>query len=208
MKKYAVAAFAAVGLMSLPVMAAEDSGFYVGAGLGLSNVDTDSIEIIEGEAYKFDDGSTAWKIFGGWRMNKYISFELAYFDTGTLDDEVTYPIDVFPTPTATPGTELFAKTELNLSGWAPYVIGTWPIGIFELSGKLGYAFYDADIDIYLTDGIDEEYFSDSESDDDFVWGVGAGVTLFDNLNVKIEYEAIEVSDANADIWWLTGAWRF
>jgi len=34
------------------------------------------------------------------------------------------------------------------------------------------------------------------------------VTLFDNLNVKIEYEAIEVSDANADIWWLTGAWRF
>ena len=208
MKKYAVAAFAAVGLMSLPVMAAEDSGFYVGAGLGLSNVDTDSIEIIEGESYKFDDGSTAWKIFGGWRMNKYISFELAYFDTGTLDDEVTYPIDVFPTPTATPGTELFAKTELNLSGWAPYIIGTYPIGIFELSGKLGYAFYDADIDIYLTDGIDEEYFSDSESDDDFVWGVGAGVTLFDHLNVKIEYEAIEVSDANADIWWLTGAWRF
>jgi opacity protein-like surface antigen len=200
MKKYTVAAFAAFGLMSLPVMAAEDSGFYAGLGLGLSNVDTDSIEIIEGETYKFDDGSTAWKIFGGWRMNKYIGFELAYFDTGTLDDEVTYPIEG--------GTELFAKTELNLSGWAPYVVGTYPIGIFELSGKLGYAFYDADIDLYLTDGIDEEYFSDSESDDDFAWGVGAGVTLFDNLNVKVEYEALEVSDANADIWWLTGAWRF
>lgn len=206
MRKYAVAAFAAVGLMSLPVMAA-DSGFYAGAGLGYSSVDTDSIEIVEGEAYKFDDSSTAWKIFGGWRMNKYISFELAYFDTGTLDDEVTYQFDEFPTPTAV-GTELFAKTEINLSGWAPYVVGTYPIGMFELSGKLGYAFYDADIDFYLTDGIDSESFSESESDDDFAWGVGAGVTVLDNLHFKLEYEAIEVSDANVDIWWLTGAWRF
>lgn len=200
MRKYAVAAFAALGLMSLPVLAAEDSGFYVGAGLGLSSVDTDSIEIIEGDSYKFDDGSTAWKIFGGWRMNKYLSFELAYFDTGTLDDEVTF--DVGET------TELFAKTEVNLSGWAPYVVGTFPIGIFELSGKLGYAFYEADVDIFTT--FDGEEFSsgDSESDDDFTWGVGAGVTLFEHLNVKLEYEAIEVSDANADVWWLTGAWRF
>lgn len=207
MKKYAVAAFAAVGLISLPVMAA-DSGFYAGAGLGYSSVDTDSIEIIEGEAYKFDDSSTAWKIFGGWRMNKYISFELAYFDTGTLDDEVTYDLDLFPTPTATTGTELFAKTEINLSGWAPYVVGTYPIGMFELSGKLGYAFYDADLDFYLTDGIDSESFSDSESDEDFAWGLGVGVTVLENLNIKLEYEAIEVSDANVDIWWLTGAWRF
>jgi opacity protein-like surface antigen len=60
----------------------------------------------------------------------------------------------------------------------------------------------------MTDGIEEAYFSDSESEEDFAWGVGAGVTLFDNLNVKVEYEALEVSDANADIWWLTGAWRF
>ena len=199
MRKYAVAAFAAVGLMSLPVMAAEDSGFYVGLGLGQSSVDTDSIEIVEGVAYKFDDGSTAWKIFGGWRMNKYISFELDYFDTGTLDDEITYDLG---------DTDLFAKTEVNLSGWAPYVIGTWPIGIFELSAKLGYAFYDVDVDIYATDGIEEDSGSVSESESDIAWGVGAGVTLFDNLNVKIEYEVLEVSDANADIWWLTGAWRF
>ena len=207
MRKYAVAAFAAVGLMSLPVMAAEDSGFYVGLGLGQSSVDTDSIEIIDDVAYKFDDGSTAWKIFGGWRLNKYISFELDYFDTGTLDDEVTYDLDLYPTPVAV-GTELYAKTEINISGWAPYVVGTWPIGMFELSAKLGYAFYDVDVDIFATDGIDEEYFSASESEEDFAWGVGAGVTLFDHLNVKVEYEALEVSDANADIWWLTGAWRF
>jgi opacity protein-like surface antigen len=209
MKKFAVAAFAAVGLMSLPVMAAEDSGFYVGAGLGYASVDTDSIELGEGQGLKLDDSATAWKIFGGWRLNKYIAFELDYFDLGTVSTDGTYSFDVLPVPNSVTQ-DVYVKTDLGFSGWAPYVIGTYPIGMFELSAKLGYVWYDYDVDIFARDldTLEEASDSFSDSDDDFAWGLGVGVTVFDNLNLKLEYEAIEVSDANVDAWWLTGAWRF
>lgn len=207
MSRYAIAAFAALGLMSLPVMAAEDSGFYVGAGLGYGSVDTDSLELGEGQFLNIDDSATSWKIFGGWRLNPYISFELDYFDLGSVSTEGDYSFDVGPVPVDV--YDVYVKADIDFSGWAPYVVGTWPIGVFELSAKLGYVFYDADIDIFVRDDFgNEDSFSDSESDEDFAWGVGAGITLFDHLNLKLEYEAIEVSDANVDAWWLTGAWRF
>jgi opacity protein-like surface antigen len=213
MKKYAVAAFAAVGLMSLPVMAAEDSGFYVGAGLGYGSIDTDSLTLpepffAEDQFFKLDDSATAWKIFGGWRLNKYIAFELDYMDLGTVSTDGVYSFDVVPMPTSTQ--DVYVKADLGLSGWAPYVIGSYPIGMFELSGKVGYVWYDYDIDVYARDqtSLKEGWDSVSDSDDDFAWGLGVGVTVFDNLNLKLEYEAIEVSDANVDVWWLTGAWRF
>lgn len=207
MKKYAVATFAAVGLMSLPVLAAEDSGFYVGAGLGFSNVETDSIEVVEDEYFKFDSDDVAWKLFGGWRMNKYIAFELDYIDLGSNDDTVSYDFDVFPTPTATETIDI--TTTIDITAFAPYVVGTFPIGIFEISGKLGYAFWDADLDICASDRMGNfECEGASDDGEDFAWGVGAGVTLFDNLNVKVEYEGIEIEDADVSVWWLTGAWRF
>lgn len=210
MKKYAIAALAALGLVSLPVQAAEDSGFYVGAGLGISSVETDAIEIFEDVEYDFDDSGTAWKIFGGWRLNKYVSFELDYVDLGTVEDDFTLELDnEIPAPSPDSGpTELYVKTEIGVTAWVPYVVLTYPIGMFEVSGKLGYAFWDADFDVYATDGFDSFSEGDSDSDEDFAWGVGAGVTLLDNLNVKVEYEAIEVSDADVSVWWLTGAWRF
>jgi OOP family OmpA-OmpF porin len=205
MRKYSIAALAALGLTAVPAHAA-DSGFYVGAGIGYGSVDTDSIEVVTDEFFNLDDSATAWKIFGGWRLNQYVGFELDYLDLGTLSSDGTYTFDVIPTPTAT--TDVYAKADLSFSGWAPYVVGTFPIGVFEVSAKLGYVFYDYDIDLYATDGIEELRDSTSDSDQDFAWGLGAAVTLFDHLNVKVEYEAIEVSDANVDAWWLTGAWRF
>jgi hypothetical protein len=44
---------------------------------------------------------------------------------------------------------------------------------------------------------------------DFAHGGGIGVTLFNKLNTRLEYEVIDigaVDDANAP--WLSAAWRF
>jgi opacity protein-like surface antigen len=211
MKKYAVAVFTAVGLMSLPVVAAEDSGFYAGAGIGFSNLESESIELFEGDggSIKLDDDDMAWKLFGGWRLNKYIAFELDYFDLGSFTDTTNFDIDdlPLPTPVSTGGT-VDITTTADLTGFAPYVVGTWPVGMFEISGKLGYAFWDADLNVC---GSNQDLWAcedTSEDGEDFAWGVGAGVTLLDNINVKVEYEGIEIEDADVSIWWLTGAWRF
>ena len=195
MKKLAIAVCAALGLLSLPVMAAEDSGFYAGAGVGEASINTDSVELITGERYKFDANDTAFKIFGGWRFTKYVGVELDYIDLGNSSDKETFDVAGEPIP---------VKTEIGVTAWVPYVVGTLPIGIFELSGKVGYAFYDTDFKASSM-GLHE---GASDSDQDFAWGVGAGMTFFDHLNTKLEYEAIEVSGAQVDAFWLTGAWRF
>jgi OOP family OmpA-OmpF porin len=195
MRKFAIAAFAALGLMSASAMADENSGFYAGLGVGVSDLTVDSFNIGDGESFKFDDGDTAYKVFGGWRFMKYVAVELDYLDLGQMTDRSTFD---------TGEGDVTVTTDIEVSGWAPYVVGMYPIGMFELSAKLGWVFYDVDFDAHA-DGVHE---GDSEGDDDFAWGVGAGVTLFDRLNVKLEYEAIEVSDADLAVYWLTGAWRF
>ena len=79
------------------------------------------------DAYKSDD--TAWKAFGGWRLNPYLSFELAYVNLGSPSDEIL------------PDTHLTVETD----GFAPYVVGTLPIGDwFEVFAKAGYYWYDVE----------------------------------------------------------------
>ena len=48
-----------------------------------------------------------------------------------------------------------------------------------------------------------------DDNEDFVYGVGIGLTLFERLHTRLEYEVIDIGefdDANA--LWLSAAWRF
>ena len=89
-----------------------------------------------------------------------------------------------------------------MNGFAPYVVGTLPVGPVELFAKAGYLFYDVKVDV---DDLDIE----DDSNEDFVYGAGIGVTMFEHLHARLEYEVIdlgEVDDANA--LWVSAAWRF
>ena len=91
---------------------------------------------------------------------------------------------------------------MEISGFAPYLVGTLPLGIFELFAKVGYYFYDVEAEI-------GDVEADDVSDEDLVYGAGFGVVLFEHLNVRVEYEIIDISDVDdANAAWLTGAWRF
>jgi hypothetical protein len=47
------------------------------------------------------------------------------------------------------------------------------------------------------------------SDEDLVYGAGIGLTLFDHLHARLEYEIIDISDLDeSNALWLSGAWRF
>jgi hypothetical protein len=42
-----------------------------------------------------------------------------------------------------------------------------------------------------------------------MYGVGVGVTLFERLHAKLEYEKIDLEDVDdSNAFWLTGQWRF
>ena len=113
-----------------------DEGFYIGGGVGQFNVQIDDVDDTDEAIERLDDDDTAWKAFVGWRMNPFFALELAYIDFGG-------PSDRFD------GSGSSGDFAVDLSGFAPYVIGTIPLGPVELFGKVGYYFYDVDASVDL-----------------------------------------------------------
>ena len=160
-------------------------GLYLGAGVGQFNVEVDNLDEAQDVVNNFDSDDTTFKVFGGWRFTPVIAVELDYIDLGAPEDTIA-------------GTKVQAK----INGVAPYLVATLPLGIFEIFGKVGYYFYDVEFDVGNLDVEDR-------SSDDFAYGAGVGLTFFEHLNARLEYEFIDISDADtSNALWLTGAWRF
>jgi Outer membrane protein beta-barrel domain len=194
-----LAAFSTIGCVGTAIADDEnDSGPYVGGGYGQFDTSVSDIEGLTDAIGDLDTDDSAWKLFFGWRFNKFISLEADYIDLGSPRGDFD--------ASGTSG-----DYQLDLAGFGAYVIGTLPIGIFELSGKVGYYFHDLEIDVDL-DNIgpgNGDVIGGDDSGEAVVYGVGAGVTLFDHLNTKIEYELFDIDRLDdAYTFWLTAAWRF
>lgn len=172
-----------------------DEGLYLGLAYGQFDVQIDDVDDTDDAIQRIDDDDNAWKAFVGWRLNPYVSFELNYVDFGNPSDEFE-------------ASGSSGDYELDLSGFQPAVYGTFPLGPVELFGKLGYYFYDVDISVDFDD-TESENFSADTSEEAWSYGFGAGVTLFERLHAKLEYEKIDSDEIDdLDAIWLSGAWRF
>ena len=48
-----------------------------------------------------------------------------------------------------------------------------------------------------------------ESGEDVVWGAGVGIDVAERLNLRLEYEEIDIEELDeADALWLNVAWKF
>jgi OOP family OmpA-OmpF porin len=195
MRKFAIAALVALGLVAAPAFAA-DTGPYFGAGVGQFNVQLDDLD--------FDEGDVGFKIFGGYNFLEWLGAEVAYIDGGTAEDKYSDP-DLGS-----------AKVGIDVSAFTLAGVGTLPIGdMFELYGKLGMAFWDGDLRVSASGLICDELAAEglpcsetgSESGEDFYWGIGAGVNLGENFNVRVEYEAFQIGadDVDADADFISGS---
>ena len=186
MNKRSVAMAILFALAAAPAVAADnESGLYVGAGVGRFNVEIDDVEDVTDAIGSFDADDTTFKAFAGWRFNPYLGVELDYIDLGNPEDFIDG-----------------RRVSADVNGFAPYLVGTLPIGPVELFAKAGYLFYDVKVDV---DDLDIE----DDSNEDLVYGAGIGLTVFEHLHARLEYEVIdigEVDDANA--LWVSAAWRF
>jgi len=169
-------------LVSVPTWADENSGLYLGAGLGDFSTEIDSIGDVD---LDFDEDSDASRIFAGWRFNRVIAAQLDYFDFGD----------------SSAATNLLS-IESDARGIAPSLVATLPLGPVELFVKGGWLFYDLEV---TADG--DEIFDESENDP--MYGVGVGITLLERLALRAEYEIIDISEIeDAEAVWITAAWRF
>jgi OOP family OmpA-OmpF porin len=172
-----VAGCVLAGLL-VPVAQAEDSGFYLGAGIGQSRQ----------EFNQFDAHATAYKLFGGWSFNEYFAFEGGYIDGGTQSDTIG-PLHV----------------DISSDGFFGAGLGKWPIGKYVAPYvKLGYAFYDSTTKL----SVGAQSASESDSASGFLFGGGFEFKLGANFRLRTEYEKINVSHSAYDIISLSAAWQF
>ena len=169
----------------------ENAGFYLGGGVGQFNAQIDDVDQVDETVEGWDEDDTAYKFFGGYRLNKFLAFELAYVNLGE------------PSGPVVPG----FNVDASVDGFAPYVVGTIPLGNwFEVYGRLGYYFYDATVGV--ENEVDDRVEFDEESED-LVYGAGIGANIGERLNVRFEYERFDLQGVDdADSLWLTAAWKF
>ena len=156
--KLVFAAVATALLAASPAMAADDGGFYVGAGVGSFGVDVDG----------FSGDDTGFKVLGGWMFNKYIGGDLEYIDGGSAED---------------------SGASIDVTGFNASLKAAYPMDQFNVFGKIGMIFWDADLKV---PGLG----SGSDSGEDFSWGIGAGYDFTDNFGAVIEYQGFEIEDSD------------
>jgi opacity protein-like surface antigen len=178
-RKHLLSMVAAVGLMaSANARAADDSGFYFGTGMGE----------VTNEANGFDGDGIGVKFFGGYAFSKYFAAEVEYLDAGTLTDTVD-------------GVNLAVESD----GVVVSALGKLPLGeVISLFARLGYTFYDEKVtakrgDLSLTE---------KNSDEDLLYGIGAELNAGSRIQLRAEYEIIDVRNADFNVLSASAVFRF
>lgn len=162
--------------------AAEDSGVFAGAGIGQVNV-SDSFE-----GFSFDANDTAFRLFGGYKINPNFAVELAYIDAGNPTDNID-GVDV----------------SVNATAFQASLIGSIPLNS-HLSGfaRAGILFWDATTE--ATDGVD--FISDDDSGNDFAWGLGASAALNEKAKLELAFEGADIGGTDYRLISLSFSWLF
>ena len=184
-----------VGITAAHAGADDESGPYLGAAIGQFDVNLDRIDEVDDVIEDFSLDDTSWKAFVGWRFNPYFAVEAAYVDFGN-------PGDSFETSGSS------GDYRAELAGFAPYLVGSYPIGPVDLYGKIGYYIYDLKVNVDIDD-LGGDVFSSDDSGEDVVYGAGIGVTFLERAHARLEYEVVDIDgtdDLNA--YWLSGSWQF
>ncbi|MDH3813081.1 MAG: porin family protein [Acidobacteriota bacterium] len=154
-----------------------ENGFYLGGSIGGSSLEVQDVAEEFG-AFRFSDGGTAFKLFGGFRFLNFLAVEAGYVDLGD-------PTDVIA---SIEGDEL--EVQIGLKGWDAFAVGLLPLGPVDLFAKVGVVSWDADIVAVLDDVID----SDSESGTDAAYGIGVALRL-GKVALRAEGEQFKIADA-------------
>jgi OmpA-OmpF porin, OOP family len=173
----------------------QDTGFYVGAALGQTEVSIDC----EG-ATSCDEKDSSWKIFGGYQFNKHFAVELGYSDFGEASASG---------PAGGLGT---ASVKFETTAFELVAVGSLPLGDrFSIFGKAGLYRADTDINASVTA---LGSVSDSDSNTDLTFGVGVRFDILRNLGIRAEWQrysdvsANDFGESDIDVISIGVLWRF
>jgi len=176
-KLFVAAALAAT--MALPAAAmaqsAPDTGWYAGGSIGQSEVKDGCSGLTGVPGISCDEKDTAWKIFGGYQLNRNFAAEFGYTDLGEISASGF-------------GVNVSAET----TAWELSGIGSWPLtNQFSVFGRLG--FYRAE-----TEGRSNVGVSADSDNTGLTFGVGVQYNFSRNLGLRGEWQRYSDVGENGD----------
>jgi len=136
----------------------------------------------------FDESAATIRLFGGYKLNQFVSFEAGY---NSLFEST--------------GDVLGVDVDIDGSAWDVSVRPSFPVAdSFTAYAVLGWTEYDLDI------SADAGGFtvSDSVKDGDLHYGIGGALTINDSWNVRGEWTTVDVDDASFGMLSLSAVYNF
>lgn len=165
---------------------------YFGVGAGMVSIDEESrtavglTSVVEG----VDDEAFAGMLYGGYKLNEYVSVELSYLESASLDYEATIG--------AVSGTQ-----DLYLEAWTPAIHLHKKFGKASVFGFVGMAFWEA--------RLNDKGLAINDDDSDLSFGVGAEFHSSDSWSVRGQWRRVEadgdITEGDADFF-LLGIHRY
>jgi len=187
---------------------AQDQGFYAGLGIGRSSADVTEItrqDILNNgfsSLTAFQNGSsksdTAWKIFGGFRLNPNVAAELFYTNLGKFTSDASGNV---ATGSSSP-VSFNLDSKLKITGFGVAALLGAPLSDqWNVFAKPGLLRWDAKYTSTGTSpGTPSSITSISKSGTSPSFGVGTSYAFTDNLSARLEWERyFDVGDKNTDV---------
>jgi OmpA-OmpF porin, OOP family len=199
----AVAASVATGVRAeTPQLIDETRGFYAGAGIGRSDYQ-DGCSTPGAVTTSCDTRDTAWKAYGGYQLNKWLSGEVGYVEFGNATYGGTFG-----------GAPFTGKTETW--GISAEAVGQFPIPVdnswlnkISILGKIGTMYWDQKLS---TSGLAP---SGSDTGWGLAWGAGLQYTFNEHIGVRAEWEqfnnvgtAATGGESNIQMWTVSVNYKF
>ncbi|HXM83844.1 MAG TPA: outer membrane beta-barrel protein [Burkholderiales bacterium] len=168
-----IAASMALPAVALAQMSAPSlSSAYIGGGIGQSKA-KDGCTGVGGAGISCDDKDTAWKILGGYQVNRNFAAELGYTDLGKVK-------------ASGPG----GSAEIKSNAWDLTAIGAFPLANqFSIFGRLG--FYRAETKLSGAG-------SGKKDTTDLTYGLGVQYDFARNFGVRGEWQRYRAIKARND----------
>ena len=155
----------------LGISALVSTNVFAGEFYGFADGGQSKLSLDLGDGVSFSKSDTAIDVGIGFKINSHFSVEGAYRDLGKIS--VTDEYD--------------DKASLKGSAFQVSVLASLPVNSkFDLYGRLGFAHIKADLD-YEDCCYYSEDFSESESANKAVFGVGGEYKVTESFGVRLEY---------------------
>lgn len=164
--------------VAVPALAI-DKGFYVGGGIGVASFDVADF-YPDYQRLQFEEGNPGYKLFGGYRILRYLGVELGYVNYGNVTRrEQLRQIG-------------YQEVSVGIHQWDASALGMLPLSKkTSLFAKLGAASWNTDVNV-----INGPYTEDlSSSGTDITFGLGIDF-LFKKVGMRVEGEWVDIPDTS------------